>query len=304
MKFLIAVLAPFAVIGTAQTPPVGPPKPAPGTVIATVDGTKVTYGDIEKYLRSVTPQMQQNAMRNRKEFIQEYGLMLRLNTMAEKAKLDQKSPYKEALEAARMQIMTQAQISETFDNFPVTVEDEQKYYDENKSGFEQVKLKVIYIAFSPKSANAPADGKKRLTEDEAKAKAEQLVKEIKGGADFVKLVNENSEDATSKAKGGDFGAFSRSDKLPDPIAAVVFALKAGEVSAPVRQPNGFYIFRAESITQKPFSEVAAQIVTELKNAHLREWFTSTTKSLDIKYDNEQFFSAPAAPNAPAQAPAK
>jgi hypothetical protein len=72
----------------------------------------------------------------------------------------------------------------------------------------------------------------------------------------------------------------------------------------VRQPNGFYIFRAESITQKPFSEVAAQIVTELKNAHLREWFTSTTKSLDIKYDNEQFFSAPAVPNAPAQAPGK
>src|ERR1700687_3121903 len=107
-----------------------------------------------------------------------------------------------------MQILTQAQISETFDNFPVTVEDEQKYYNENKSRFEQVKLKVIYIPFSPKSASAPADGKKHLTEDEAKAKAEQLVKEIKGGADFVKLVNENSEDASSKAKGGDFGSFS------------------------------------------------------------------------------------------------
>ena len=303
MKFLVAVLAPFAVIGAAQGPPGGPPKPA-GAVIATVDGKKVTYGDVEKYVRGLPPQMQQTAMQNRKQFIQQYGLMLRLNGLAEKAKLDQKSPYKESLEAARMQILTQAQISELYDNFPVKIEDEQKYYDENKSRFEQVKLKVIYIPFSPKSAKTPADGKKHLTEDEAKAKAEQLVKEIKGGADFVKLVNENSEDATSKAKGGDFGTVSRSDNVPDSIRSVVFALKAGEVSAPVRQPNGFYIFRAESITQKPFSEVTGQIVTELKNGHLREWLESTTKSLDIKYDDEQFFNGPAAPNAPASTPGK
>jgi parvulin-like peptidyl-prolyl isomerase len=264
----------------------------------------VTYAEVERYVRGLPAQVQQTAMQNRKQFIQQYGLMLRLNAMADKAKLDQKSPYKESLEAARMQILTQAQISETFDNFPVTVEDEQKYYNENKSRFEQVKLKVIYIPFSPKSASAPADGKKHLTEDEAKAKAEQLVKEIKGGADFVKLVNENSEDASSKAKGGDFGSFSRSDNIPESIRAAVFALKAGEVSAPVRQPNGFYIFRAESSSEKPFSEVVGQVVSELKNAHLREWLESTTKSLDIKYDNEQFFSGPAAPNAPAQAPGK
>jgi peptidyl-prolyl cis-trans isomerase C len=303
MKFLVAFLS-FAVVVTAQTPPAGQPKPASNTVIATIDGKKVTYGDIEKYVRGLPPQLQQTALQNRKQFIQQYGLMLRLNAMAEKAKLDEKSPYKESLESARMQILTQAQISELYDTFPITVEDEKKYYDENKSRFEQVTLKVIYIPFSPKSANAPADGKKHLAEDEAKAKAELLVKEVKGGADFVKLVNENSEDATSKAKGGDFGTFSRSDNIPDSIRSVVFALKAGEVSAPLRQPNGFYIFRAESISQKPFSDVVGQIVSELKNTHLRGWLESATKGLDIKYDDEQFFASPAAPNAPAQAPGK
>jgi parvulin-like peptidyl-prolyl isomerase len=130
------------------------------------------------------------------------------------------------------------------------------------------------------------------------------VKEIKGRADFAKLVAENSEDATSKAKGGDFGAFSRSDNVPEAIRSVVFTLKEGEVSAPVRQPNGFYIFRAESISQKPFQEVVGQIVTELKNGHLREWLDTTTKSIDIKYDDEQFFSGPAAPSAPTKAPDK
>jgi peptidyl-prolyl cis-trans isomerase C len=302
MKLLIAVVASFAVIGAAQTSPGGLPRLATSTVIATVDGKKITYGEVETYVRTLPAELQQTAMLNRKQFIQQYGLMLRLNAMAEKANLDQKTPYKESIESARMQILTQAQISEQFNSFPITVDDEQKHYNENKSRYEQVKLKVIYISFSPKSANPPADGK-HLTEDEAKAKAEQLVKEIKGGADFVKLVGENSEDATSKAKGGDFGTFSRSDNLPDAIRSVVFALKAGEVSAPMRQPNGFYIFRAESLTQKPFSEVAGDIATELRNARLREWLESTTKSIDIKYDNEQFFSAPAAPSA-AQTPGK
>jgi len=304
MKFLIAVLASFAVIGAAQTSPGGLPRLPTNTVIATVDGKKITYGEIETYVRTLPAQMQQTALQNRKQFIQEYGLMLRLNAMAEKANLDQKTPYKESIESARMQILTQAQISELFNSFAISVEDEQKHYDENKSRYEQVKLKVIYISFSPKSANPPADGKKRLTEDEAKAKAEELVKEIKGGADFVKLVNENSEDATSKAKGGDFGTFSRSDNLPDAIRSVVFALRAGEVSAPMRQPNGFYIFRAESLTQKPFSEVAGDIATELRNVRLRQWLESTTKSIDIKYDDEQFFSGAAAPSAAAQTPGK
>lgn len=303
MKLLIAVLVPFVVIGAAQTLPGQPSLPS-DTLIATVDGKKITYGDVEKYVRGLPPQMQKGAMQNRKQFIQQYGLMLRLNEMAEKAKLDQKSPYKESLESARMQILTQAQISEAYDAFPVTVEDEKKFYDQNKSRFEQVKLKVIYIPFNPKSANPPADGKKHLTEEEAKAKAEQLVKEIKGGADFVKLVNENSEDATSKAKGGDFGTFSRADNVPDSIRSVVFNLKTGEISEPVRQPNGFYIFRAESVSQKAFNEVAGEIVTELKNVHLREWLATTTKSLDIKYDNEQFFSGSPSPNAAPPARAK
>ena len=302
MQLRSVLLTLFVGAAAAQTPPAEPSKLAPDTVIATLDGRKVTYAEVETYLRGLPADMQQKAMRNRKEFIREYALMLRLNEMAEKAKLDQKPPYSEYLQNARRQILTQAQLSEIYDNFPVTVEQEQKYYDENKANFERVTLKVIYIPFSPSSS--AADGKKHLTEDEAKAKAGQLVKDIKGGADFVKLVRENSEDKTSKAKDGDFGTFSRTDKIPDAIRAVIFALKAGEVSEPVKQPNGFYIFRAESFTQKPFSEVTGEIVAELKNARFREWMESTTRNIDIKYENQQFFSDPAAPAAGARVPGK
>jgi peptidyl-prolyl cis-trans isomerase C len=75
------------------------------------------------------------------------------------------------------------------------------------------------------------------------------------------------------------------------------------VSDPVRQPNGFYIFRADAVSEKPFLEVRDQIFIELKNQRLKEWLETTTKNLDIKYENEQFFtggsvpvSGPALPN--------
>jgi len=302
MKLFSISCAFFTVMGSAQTPPATPPKLPPETVIATVDGKKLTVGEAENYLKGMPSQMQQGALRNRKQFIQQYALMQRLSEMAEKAKLDEKSPYKESLAFNRMNILTQAQINEIYDSLPVHLEDEQKYYDENKSRFEQVKLKVIYIPFSSNPASPAADGKKRFSENEAKAKAEQLVKEIKSGADFVKLVKENSEDAASKAKDGDFGSFASTDKLPESIRSVVFGLKTGEVSEPVRQANGFYIFRAESVSQKPLSEVNSQIITELKNAHLKEFLDATTKSLNITIENEQYFSAPAAPGPAAPVP--
>ena len=304
MKSISVLFAVFAVIGAAQTPGSDAPKLPPETVVAVVDGKNLTYGEVEKYLHGLPPQMQQNALRNRREFVRQYALMMRLSAAAEKSKLDEKSPYKESLAFNRMNILMQAAINQTYENITVQLEDQQKYYEANKSQYEQSKLKVIYIPFSSGASGAAADGKKHLAEEEAKAKAEKLVKDIRGGADFVQLVKENSEDSISKAKDGDFGAFSRSDNLPESIRSVVFALKAGEVSEPVRQPNGFYIFRAEAVSEKPFSEVRDKIYTELKNARLRDWMEAETKSLNVKFENEQFFSPPAIPSPGAPLPSK
>ncbi len=47
-------------------------------------------------------QMQQNALRDRKAFVQQFALMQRLSEMAEQAKLDQQSPTRESLAFNRM----------------------------------------------------------------------------------------------------------------------------------------------------------------------------------------------------------
>ncbi|MBI2680117.1 MAG: peptidylprolyl isomerase, partial [Candidatus Solibacter usitatus] len=171
-------------------------------------------------------------------------------------------------------------------------DEQQKYYEANKDRYSAVKVKVIYIPFSANPV-AGADGNKPLTEAEAKTKAEALLQEIRGGADFVKLVKEHSRDTASVAKDGDIGVLTPADNLPEPIKTAVFKLKQGEVSDPVRQPNGYYLFKAQEITAKSFAEVRDQVYDEIQKQRMQAWMDATNKSLVITYDNEAFFAAPA-----------
>jgi peptidyl-prolyl cis-trans isomerase C len=279
----------------------GPPRA--DTVIATVDGRKMTYGEFESMVHSLPPQMQQNALQNKKAFVNQFALMRKLSEIAAASKLDQVAPYKDALEFSRMNIMAQAEINEAPKQFLVKPEEQQKFYEANKDRYTSVKVKVIYIPYSANPV-AGADGKKPITEAEAKTKAEGLVQQIRGGADFVKLVKENSRDTASAAKDGDIGTFTPADNLPEPIKTAVFKLKQGEVSDPVQQPNGYYLLRAQEIVAKPFSEVRDQIYDDIQKRRMQEWMEATSKSLNITYDNEAFFGAGAsAPDAPKAPPA-
>lgn len=302
MKFAAVFLLCLASL-PAQTPaPVAPPPGVPSlpadTVIAVVDGKRLTYGELEGFLHALPPQMQQSAMTDRKEFIKRYAFMRKLTAMAEKAQLDQKSPYKESLDVDRLNILTQAQLNEMYRTLMVEAADVQNYYEKNKDSYSQVKVKAIYIGFtSNPAAKNGASGKKYLDEAEAGTKAERLVKEARAGADFSKLARENSEDAKSAGENGDFGTLKKSDSLPDAIRSAVFALKQGEISEPVRQANGFWVFKADELVTRSFPEVKGDIYNQLKEARLKEWIESVNKSLEIKYENEAFFAGPTAPPA-------
>jgi hypothetical protein len=310
---LIVPLLTLYVYAQAPTPPVTISQtPAskleslanlpPETLIATVDGEEVTAGMIQAILRVLPQPTRQQVITNSGQFLRQYGLFTRLAAMAEKAGLDQKSPLKEQLEYNRMVGLAQAQLMETRNQMEVPPEDAQKYYEANQDKYTQAKVKVIYVPFSP---NPPAQQddpkeKKVLNEAEAKAKAEKLYAEIQEGADFVKLVKEHSGDPTSAAKDGDFGTIRRSDKIPDAIKNVIFSLEPGKVSQPVRQPNGFYLFRLEDTGLPPFDEVKAQVLNELKQTRFNEWVQATQKSVEIKIENESLFAPSTTPAPPQQ----
>lgn len=284
---ILVAVASFAQTGT-QAPAAKPV--APDTVVAVVDGRKVTAADLEVVFRAVSPATRQQALRSSTQFLQQYGLLRRLAEMAEKNRLHERSPLKEQLEYNRMLAMAQAQLSEAQSRITVSSEEARKYYEAHKDDYRQARVKVLYIPFSSQPApERNGQGATSLTESEAKAKAEELLKQIRGGADFVELVKRHSGDPVSREKGGDFGVIRKSDNLPEEVKAAVFGLKPGEVSAPVRQPNGYYLFRLEELREQPFEEVEQQIVEQLRQQKFSEWVQATQKSIEIKVENEAFF---------------
>ncbi len=286
-----AVQAPPSVAAAPQ-PPV-----SPDTVVAEVNGKRYTAGEVDKMIAILPPQYQQ-AAHSQTQILGQVFLMQRLADDAAKAGLDQKSPFKEQLEISRIQVLSTAELSDVQNTMRITQDEQEKYYKDNPSKFKEVKIRVIYVAFNPTPGKPAADGKKMLTEAEAQAKIEDLAKQLQGGADFGKLARDVSDDKASAAKDGDFGAVKQDSGYPEAIKTAVFALKQGEVSAPIRQPNGFYLIRAEEISQKSFNDSMMQILQTMKQAKFQEWLKGMQAQYSVKIENPAYF----APRIPAQSP--
>jgi peptidyl-prolyl cis-trans isomerase C len=314
MKYLATTLL-FSVLLCGQTPPpsVAPGTPAPSvqaappetpppapvtpqTVVAEVEGKKLTAGDVDRIFAALPPQYQQSARMNPAHTLTLLLMFKYLADEAEKANLDKRQDLKTALDYQRMNLLYQAEINEYKDKIAVTREDQDKVYQENPDRFKQVKVKVIHISFSATPDKPGPDGKKMMSEAEAKAKADELRKQILAGGDFGKLARENSDDKSTAAKDGDFGTISHNSPYPEPVKKAVFALKEGEVSEPVKQANGFYLIRADSVVMQPFGEVRPQIIEELKQTRLTDWMKSLETRYTVKVENPAYF----APKRPAQ----
>ncbi|MBI4059869.1 MAG: peptidyl-prolyl cis-trans isomerase [Elusimicrobia bacterium] len=112
-----------------------------------------------------------------------------------------------------------------------------------KVSVTDAEVRQFYEANREKLAQSPALRLRHLlvaTENEARDFATAL----RAGADFARLAASVSLDQASKARGGDLG-FVSSGMTPPDIEKAVFALKPGEVSAPVPSPSGFHIFKLE-----------------------------------------------------------
>lgn len=288
--------APPQVQVTPGTPSLGSPAQsasnspiAPDTPVIEVNGKKYTATEVDKIIASLPPQFQQTA-RAQPQMLGQLFLMQHLAEEAEKAGLDKQSPYKDALEFGRMQLLSQAQLTTEQANVTVPRDDQEKYYKEHPEKFAEAKVHVLYVAFSATPDKAAADGKKLLSEADAKAKIDELRKQIVAGADFGKLARENSDDKMSAAKDGDFGTITQKSTVPAPIKTAVFALKQGELSEPIKQPNGFYLIRVDSISSPPFDEVSGQIIQDMRQERFSAMMKAMQAQYSVKVENPAYFT--------------
>jgi peptidyl-prolyl cis-trans isomerase D len=116
----------------------------------------------------------------------------------------------------------------------------QAYYQQHMDQFqqkEQVKVRHILIKV-PQGADAATDAA-------AKKKADDIRKQLQGGADFAKLAKENSDDPGSKDQGGELGMISRGQTVPE-FEQAAFSLQPGQLSQVIKTQFGYHILQVEA----------------------------------------------------------
>jgi peptidyl-prolyl cis-trans isomerase D len=133
----------------------------------------------------------------------------------------------------------------------------QAYYSSHLSQYkteEQVKTRHILIA-----SKAGADA---ATDAAAKAKAQDVLKQLHAGGNFAELAKKYSEDPGSKENGGEL-VLMPTASLDPAYARAAMALNPGQTSGPVRSAFGYHIIQTEqkqAAGVKPLSEVKDSIV--------------------------------------------
>jgi peptidyl-prolyl cis-trans isomerase SurA len=188
--------------------------------------------------------------------LDEMRKQMNLATMEEleKAAEAQGISYEEFKQNTRNQIVTQRVIGDEVGRHMALAKDEvKKFYDEHQSEMqqpEQIRLSEILVA--PKVAAAPAGGTSATPPAPSQAdtdaalaaaqtRAQDLLDQIRKGASFEDLAKKQS-DGPSAAQGGDLSNFKRG-VLAKELEDRVFALKAGEVTDPIRTKQGFVILK-------------------------------------------------------------
>jgi peptidyl-prolyl cis-trans isomerase D len=140
----------------------------------------------------------------------------------------------------------------------VTGQQIERFYNDNIQQYstpEQVRASHILLK---------TDGK----DDAAvKKQAEDLIAQLKKGADFAELATKHSQDEGSAKKGGDLDYFPRGQMVKE-FDEVAFKLKPGEMTdQPVKSQFGYHIIKVvdrKPATQKTLAEVRGQIEDQLK----------------------------------------
>ncbi|MBD9656289.1 SurA N-terminal domain-containing protein [Pseudomonas sp. PDM12] len=121
-----------------------------------------------------------------------------------------------------------------------------------------------------------------VSEDQAKAKIEDLHKRLQKGEDFAALAKEFSQDPGSASEGGDLGYAGKG--VYDPaFEEALYALKKDEVSAPVRTEFGWHLIKLLGVQAPEVPTLASmkeKLETDLKTQRVEQRFVEATKQLE------------------------
>lgn len=148
-----------------------------------------------------------------------------------------------------------------------TEADMRKQYEARKEEFKRpdgARVQHILIKVDP-TAGPQVDAA-------AKAKADTLVAQIRGGADFAALARANSQDESSARNGGDMGFVDRGVTV-EPFERAIFSLPLNQVDVVKSQEFGYHIVKVlerREAGYRTFEEIRPEIAARIADDMARE----------------------------------
>lgn len=271
----------------AQTPAPAPSAaPATDNVLARVDGEPVTQKDLDIAAEDLGDRLPAMAEAQKRDYLISYVIDLKIGAKAaEAAKVGESADFQRRVAYFRQKVLLDEYLTGAM-KAALTEEAARKVYAETIKDMkpeEEVRARHI------------------LVEDEGEAKkiAERVKKE-----DFAKLAIELSKDPGSGKEGGDLGFFTK-ERMVKEFADAAFALKVGEVSAPVKSQFGWHVIKLEERRAQPipsYEEVKPQIDNFLARKAQQDIILALREKAKIERLDQP--ATPAPGSAPSTTPAE
>lgn len=244
----------------AQTTAAPAEQEDPSKVLATVNGTDVTVGEVDQAAGDLDPQFARLPVEQRR--LAALAALIDIKVLAaeaQKDKLDQTDEFKKRLEFLRERALHNEYFKDAIVD-KISDDEVRARYDKEIAAIPpQVEVRARHILVKTKE------------------EADAIIKKLEGGAKFEDLAKESSTDG-SAANGGDLGYFSEGQMVPE-FEKAALALKPGEYTKePVQTQFGFHVIQLEDRrTKQPpsFDEVKDQI----RSIVMRERYVETVKKL-------------------------
>lgn len=268
--------------GAAPTTPPAAATVSPDKVVATVNGQKITEGDLVVAQRDLSEEIAPGADGGQRQALIDAVVNLTLIAQAaEQGKLADADDFKRRMALLRQRVLRSEYVRANISSAATDAVLKKRYDEEigKLDAPEEVKASHILVA----------------TEDEAKA----VVEELKKGGDFAAIAKAKSKDTGSAQNGGDLGYFSRG-QMVKAFEDAAFSLAPGKYTeTPVKSEFGFHIIKVEDKRKQPppaFDEVKEQ----LQQLVMAELYREQLKKLRDGAKIEMTDPAPTTAPAPAK----
>lgn len=285
-RFLFATTAALAVL--ALVGPARAQDAAADPVVATVNGAQIHKSDVEAAYATLPEQYRQMPFEAIYEPLLDRVIDSRLLLAeADERNLAEEPEVQAEIEQARENVLRDSLVEQAIEQ-----------------GTSEERLQAAYEAMKGQPGFAFEETRASHILLASEAEAQEVLKQLEGGADFATLAKEKSTDPSAKANAGDLGYFKRDQMVPE-FAEVAFTIEPGTVGEkPVKSQFGWHVIKVEDRRQTvpSFEDKQPELREQLAREIVTALLTDVREGASIErfnLDGTPKAAAPAAPAPPA-----